>query len=652
MCRISLVNMPFADCRSPCLALTQLRSIIQSQSYSYAVSVDIAYANLNFASFLGRRAYESVSFGFELPYAGFGDWLFRRVAFPGLTDNTAEYFECYLGRKKADDAPYAREIVANHLSKMESHIDSIIDLYSLDKADIVGMTSTFMQNVASFALARLIKKRNPAVVTVIGGSNCQFPMGQIIADQINDIDYVFSGPALKSFPSFIEAYLNQRLPEASSIPGVLTKRSIDSRPKSETIGDDLSFDTMVEIDYSDFLQQRMQSPIYGKEKAVYHFETSRGCWWGQRAHCTFCGLNGESMAYRAMSPSMALEQFRKMFQYSSKFNVFMAIDNICPKNYFTDVFPHLETPSDSVIFYEVKADLSESDIANLERAGVRRVQPGIESLITSTLKEMRKGTTAPQNINLLKLCTLYGVKPQWNLLVGFPGERAAVYRRYLEILPLVSHLEPPSGVFSVRYDRFSPYHNHPENYGLDLHPMKFYSFIYPFDTKSLNDFAYYFSDGNVSSTYLNDLAEWIGKLQKAMVNWQDSWSAKKGGLAADLYFRKENNSVVDTRSGVLVEHSIGREGIYVLECLNRALRKEELSKLWPADQLNNLDTIMKNLIQKGLLFQEGDRFLSLVLDGPRGSYAGRRETVTSTSAQSMPVRSESLLDNNSLVILS
>ena len=26
-------------------------------------------------------------------------------------------------------------------------------------------------------------------------------------------------------------------------------------------------------------------------------ETSRGCWWGERMHCTFCGLNGATMAY-------------------------------------------------------------------------------------------------------------------------------------------------------------------------------------------------------------------------------------------------------------------------------------------------------------------------------------------------------------------
>lgn len=31
-------------------------------------------------------------------------------------------------------------------------------------------------------------------------------------------------------------------------------------------------------------------------------ETSRGCWWGEKHHCTFCGLNGLSMTSRNRSP--------------------------------------------------------------------------------------------------------------------------------------------------------------------------------------------------------------------------------------------------------------------------------------------------------------------------------------------------------------
>lgn len=46
------------------------------------------------------------------------------------------------------------------------------------------------------------------------------------------------------------------------------------------------------------------------------------------------------------------------------------------------------------MFYEVKADLSEADMEVLAKTGVKFIQPGIESLATSTLKLMKKGTSA------------------------------------------------------------------------------------------------------------------------------------------------------------------------------------------------------------------------------------------------------------------
>ena len=35
-------------------------------------------------------------------------------------------------------------------------------------------------------------------------------------------------------------------------------------------------------------------------------ESSRGCWWGEKFHCTFCGLNGAGMKYRSKSPERVL----------------------------------------------------------------------------------------------------------------------------------------------------------------------------------------------------------------------------------------------------------------------------------------------------------------------------------------------------------
>ena len=42
------------------------------------------------------------------------------------------------------------------------------------------------------------------------------------------------------------------------------------------------------------------------------FETSRGCWWGAKSHCTFCGLNGETMAFRSKSPRRALDELEQL----------------------------------------------------------------------------------------------------------------------------------------------------------------------------------------------------------------------------------------------------------------------------------------------------------------------------------------------------
>jgi hypothetical protein len=39
-------------------------------------------------------------------------------------------------------------------------------------------------------------------VTVLGGANCEVPMGRVLAKNLSPIDFVFSGPALHSFPDF------------------------------------------------------------------------------------------------------------------------------------------------------------------------------------------------------------------------------------------------------------------------------------------------------------------------------------------------------------------------------------------------------------------------------------------------------------------
>jgi ribosomal peptide maturation radical SAM protein 1 len=372
-------------------------------------------------------------------------------------------------------------------------------------------------------------------------------------------------------------------------------------------GKELDIDTELELDYDDFFAS-LDRLLPGQNlKPDILFETSRGCWWGERAHCTFCGLNGGSMAYRAMKPARAVALIEDLAaRYAHRSGSFECVDNILPREYVGEVFGKLQLPEHVSMFYEVKADLTESQISQLAAGGVRRIQPGIESLATSTLKLMRKGTTAFGNIKFLMHCRTYGVTPFWNLLVGFPGETAEVYARYQKVLPDLFHVPPPSGVFPVRFDRFSPYFNTPDDFGLNLKPFDFYEFSYPFPEQSLNSMAYYFHDTNYEAKYLGDLAAAISSLRQIIDRWHASWVEDNAAAAPRLLLHPDaqGHVVEDTRSGALVRIPVSQRELDLLHETARPVAEEQIVERFG----ETLDAVRR----KRLIFSERGRVMSIV----------------------------------------
>jgi ribosomal peptide maturation radical SAM protein 1 len=609
MFRISLVNMPFSSIEIPSIALTQLQSIVRSRLGSRA-SAEVCYASHDACRLMGIDDYRQICN--ESSHSGLGDWLFRPFAFPGLPDNAAAYQQRYFPAHDPRRQAFDRLLALR--PGLGRWLDGLIERYRLDQADLVGLTSMFGQNVASFALARRLKERHPRVITAIGGANCESPMGEEIARNVETIDYVFSGPALLSFPALVESLLAGDAGGAERIDGVFTRANLAAAstgaPPVAPIGAELDIDEEVPLDYEPFLRS-FETAFAGEEvEPSLMFETSRGCWWGERAHCTFCGLNGSTMSFRWMKPAKAVALIESLFAHYPRVQRFNCVDNIMPKEYPREVFARLATPPGASIFYEVKADLSEEDIALLSAAGVDGVQPGIEALDTSTLKLMRKGMTSVRNVAFLQHCLLHDVHPAWNLLVGFPGEGEEVYRRYVEVFPLLVHLPPPAGVFPVRFDRFSPYFTEAARHGLDLAPIDFYPQVYPFAPESLARLAYYFTDRNVRAPYFLAMARWIGRLYKVQGAWAIAWD---GGHPPALCFEPPGGRTVkDSRSGSMVVHDVGDGGRRLLAALAAPTTLAELAKV-PFDPPLDRDAELARLRALGLVFEDGDRLISLVL---------------------------------------
>ena len=612
MYKIALINMPFANLSLPSIALTQLKAVVDER-FKDQVSVEIHYLNHDFAKYLGMGLYDLITGAADAQNAGLGDWFFRQTAFPELANNAGVYLSRYFPFH-TDQMNTLKSRILEKRRGLDQFLDSLISKYALDQVQLVGFTSMFMQSAAAFSLARRLKECPSKPIIVIGGANCETPMGQVIAKEVASIDYVFSGPALKSFPEFVQHCLDGDLSKVGSIKGVFTKRNYIFQTGPEAIGEELSIDVPIDLDYRPFLERLTDHFPDGEIDPILLFETSRGCWWGERAHCTFCGLNGISMAYRAMSPDRALKQFDSLFEFAPQVSRIDAVDNILPKSYLQDVLPHLKTPENVSLFYEVKADLSESDVQVLAKARVKIIQPGIESLATSTLKLMKKGTSAFRNLALLKYCAMHGIEPAWNLLVGFPGEGADVYRKYIDDLPLLTHLFPPSGVFPVRFDRYSPYFMKSKEYGLDLHPLDYYSLIYPFPAEQLDNLAYYFADVNISAEYAQTVSQWIGKIREKVDFWIASWKIDDDSHPELLLYKDGDQHMIrDSRSGELKEYPIGEVSARILELLSDTKRMGDVAAEFRDVAGFDAAKEISILREKGLLFHEDNRFMSLVL---------------------------------------
>jgi ribosomal peptide maturation radical SAM protein 1 len=606
---IALVNMPFADRKMPSFALSQLAELV-NRDLGDRFRVRVCYANHDLVRFLGPSLYDTITDDLSENLSGIGDWLFRAIAFPDDEDNAAEYFSRFFA-----DPEHAgfRDTILRRRGALYGFCVDLVDRYRLAEADVVGFTSMFAQTVPGLAVAQVIKDTNPETLTVMGGANCEAPMGAALATHAAQLDFVFSGPALRSFPEFlrrVDAIDDDGAACLHTIPGVISGQNAADPGFGQALGQELDIEEYIEPDYSAFIHSFDQMTIATGEKLepLLFFETSRGCWWGERSHCTFCGLNGQGMGFRSMRPATALEQFSRLFRHVPWCQSFNCTDNIMPMDYLTEVFPHLRTPAGVRLFYEVKVGLDQEDLRTMAQAGVTAIQPGIEALSTSTLKLMRKGTSVFQNLQLLKNCVRYGIDPSWNLLIGFPGEPESTLAKYAEDLPLLTHLPPPSGCWKVRFDRYSPYYNQASDYGLELQPLDYYRLTYPFPQTALADLAYYFVDCGTED-YMLAAASWNGKLADLVDGWRERWY-KTERPQLRLESDAEGAVIRDSRTTAARTVRLDRDCLALLEHLDRPARLDRLGA-----ELPGLDTdrCLRVLLDNRLLLVEGNRAMNLVL---------------------------------------
>ncbi len=408
--------------------------------------------------------------------------------------------------------------------------------------DVVGFTSTFQQNVASLALARRIKSGWPDVRIVFGGANMEGEMGPEYARAFSFLDYVLVGEADRAFPALLEGLAAGRAPE---LAGLVSRNGngVHVRGSAPPLQ---QMDALPTPDYDEYFERAskvglVDDPEYA---CLLPFESSRGCWWGQKHHCTFCGLNGLGMGYRSKSAERVRGELAELVRRHG-ISFFGATDNILDMKHVQSLFGEIaRAREDYQFFYEVKANLSQAQIRELHRGGVRWVQPGIESLSTHVLQLMRKGATMLQNVRLLKWCRYYRIRVSWNLIWGFPGESSEDYVQELAVLRTLSHLEPPHGCTRIWLERFSPYFTDRDSFPVrDVRAEASYRFAYPTADLDLDKVAYFF-DYEMEDTLPDDVH---APTQAWVAEWQQRYASATPDTLS--YRRTADTLFVDDNRG-------------------------------------------------------------------------------------------------------
>lgn len=489
--RVLLVHVPWGALERPALGLALLQAALQRDG----VDCSTSYLNLRLADRLGAELYGWITH--ELPHIAFaGDWIFTEALYGADAGRDALYIDEVLRTEwQLPESSIQRLLQAR--AAVEPFMQDALASHDWGAFDLVGLTSTFEQNIAALALASRLKALHPRLRTAFGGANWEGAMGQEYHRHFACVDFVCSGEADVSFPRLVAALagpprlLQRRL---AGIEGLVYRDRSGASVATGPADPVEQMDTLPLPSYEPYFSQRQASSAALEVSPVLLFEASRGCWWGAKSHCTFCGLNGHSMGYRSKSPARLLSELEHLIGHWPCPTI-EAVDNILDMGYFDTVLPVLEQLDlPGPVFFEVKANLKRHHVAALQRARITRIQPGIESLSDHVLKLMRKGTTALRNVQLLKWCREYGVAVDWNLLYGFPGETDDDYSAMLTLLPKLSHLQAPGACGSIRLDRFSPYFQHPASFGLhSVEPLPVYRYLYPVQGLRLSEVAYYFT---------------------------------------------------------------------------------------------------------------------------------------------------------------
>lgn len=277
---------------------------------------------------------------------------------------------------------------------------------------IVGISTSIKQIEETKRIAKIIKKKNPKTIIIVGGHG----ISALNLEKVQDINIVVKGEADNEIIKLLQE--------------VKHKKTLDKITRYEKIGDIIFINCKNPVNLNGLPHPSRELLNLKKYLEIWHKNTgttstniisSRGCPYG----CTFCDKSVAGRNFRARSAKNIADEMKYLSKNYQLDDIF----------FYDDLFVYDRERVISIckeilkrklnINWSAQARVDKIDIKMLKimkKSGCLELYFGVESGSNKILKYLKKGFTRQQIIKAFEMCHKTNIKPGMFIITGVPGE--------------------------------------------------------------------------------------------------------------------------------------------------------------------------------------------------------------------------------------
>jgi len=607
--KIVLISTPWPLYNRPSIQLGTLKAYLRSIYPD--VQVDAHHVYLKLAKSIGYRLYHEIS-----KRTWLAETIYATLLYPERFQKIENLFNRESDRKSVLKTAGLKSIT----DLVKKTTDEFISNVNWGDYLLAGFSVSLCQLTSALYFIKRIKQIFPKLFIIVGGSTFSGPATHDFLRLFPAVDAVINGEGELPFSQLIGCLKkSQILCRVPSIKGVIRPRAAENNDCPAGFHQMKELTSLPPPDYDDYFELLNSFDSHNVFFPTLPVETSRGCWWqrtsasGKTSGCAFCNLNLQWDGYRAKDSSQAVAEIDNLTGKYKTLSVAI-VDNVLPKITSHNLFVKLnKLKKDLHLFSEIRATTSYPELKVMREAGMQEVQIGIEALSTPLLKKLHKGTTTIQNLEIMKNCEALGIKNISNLILHFPGSDERDVTQSLRNIEFALPYRPlkPVGFW---LGHGSPVWQNPKTYRIQAvfnHPN--WGFLFPRETFQSMRF--------MIQAYRGDLA-YQRKIWRPFKKKLDTWHK----IYTGLHCRPAQSPILSLRDGrdflIILQRKahtepvnhrlVGTSRLIYLFCRHhRSLKR--IRDQFPAFFEDKIIAFLKMMVDKKLMFEENDRYLSLAV---------------------------------------